>query len=120
MPKGPHTTEINTWVLVNKSASYEIKEKYRKGVMRTFSPSVMTVVHTSGTPAVPDLTQITLNDLVRREAVRKGLARSGRKVAEPLQFMPMMACVLRGRLRFCAVFLTPPAPPNALQRTLLA
>ena len=57
---------------------------------------------------------------VRREAVPKGLARSGRKVAEPLQFMPMMACVLRGRLRFCAVFLTPPAPPNALQRTLLA
>ena len=39
VPKGPHTTEINTWVLVNKAASYELKEKYRKGVMRTFSPS---------------------------------------------------------------------------------
>lgn len=39
VPKGPHLTEVHTWVLVNKSIPYELKEKYRKGVMRTFSPS---------------------------------------------------------------------------------
>ena len=38
-PKGPRETELHTWVLVNKSASEEIREKYRLGVMRTFSPS---------------------------------------------------------------------------------
>ena len=39
IPKGPHETEIHTWVLVNKNIPFELKEKYRKGVMRTFSPS---------------------------------------------------------------------------------
>jgi len=39
IPKGPHNTEIHTWVLVNKNIPFELKEKYRKGVMRTFSPS---------------------------------------------------------------------------------
>lgn len=39
IPKGPHHTEIHTWVLVNKNIPFELKEKYRKGVMRTFSPS---------------------------------------------------------------------------------
>jgi ethylbenzene dioxygenase subunit alpha len=39
IPKGPHQTEIHTWVLVNKAIPFELKEKYRKGVMRTFSPS---------------------------------------------------------------------------------
>ena len=43
----------------------------------------------------------------------------GRKAAEHRQSTSMMACVLRGRLRFCAVFLTPSAPPNALQRIQL-
>ena len=38
-PKGPHEMELNTWVLVNKSAPEALKDKYRKGVMRTFSPS---------------------------------------------------------------------------------
>ena len=32
----------------------------------------------------------------------------------------MMACVLRGRLRFCAVFSTPPVPPGALTHSQLA
>jgi ethylbenzene dioxygenase alpha subunit len=39
VPKGPHRTEIHTWVMVNKNIPFELKEKYRKGVMRTFSPS---------------------------------------------------------------------------------
>jgi ethylbenzene dioxygenase alpha subunit len=39
IPRGPHKTEIHTWVLVNKAIPFELKEKYRKGVMRTFSPS---------------------------------------------------------------------------------
>ena len=56
---------------------------------------------------------------------RGGLLTSGHAMIRPrsLQISSMsrsFACMLRGRLRFCAVFLTPPAPPNALQRTLLA
>jgi ethylbenzene dioxygenase alpha subunit len=39
IPKGPGEIEIHTWVLVNKSISEDLKEKYRKGVARTFSPS---------------------------------------------------------------------------------
>lgn len=38
-PKGPHMIELHTWVLVNKNAPEDIKAKYRRGVMRTFSPS---------------------------------------------------------------------------------
>lgn len=38
-PKGPHRTQLDTWVLVNRSLSEELKEAYRKGVMMTFSPS---------------------------------------------------------------------------------
>lgn len=38
-PKGPAGIELHTWVLVNKDAPHSIKELYRKGVMRTFSPS---------------------------------------------------------------------------------
>jgi ethylbenzene dioxygenase alpha subunit len=39
IPKGPHKTEVQSWVLVNKAIPDDLKEKYRKGVMRTFSPS---------------------------------------------------------------------------------
>ena len=38
-PHGPGEIELHTWVLVNKNAPDEVKELYRKGVMRTFSPS---------------------------------------------------------------------------------
>ncbi|PZQ59221.1 MAG: aromatic ring-hydroxylating dioxygenase subunit alpha [Phenylobacterium sp.] len=38
-PRGPHRTELHTWVLVNKDAPASLKAKYRRGVMRTFSPS---------------------------------------------------------------------------------
>lgn len=38
-PKGPSAIELHTWVLVNKSAPQSLKDKYMKGVMRTFSPS---------------------------------------------------------------------------------
>lgn len=38
-PKGPAAIELHTWVLVNKNAPRSLKELYRKGVMRTFSPS---------------------------------------------------------------------------------
>lgn len=39
IPKGPHKTELRTWVIVNKRMPDEIKEEIAKGVMRTFGPS---------------------------------------------------------------------------------
>lgn len=39
VPKGPHKTELQTWILVNKGAPDAIKEKWRTGTMRTFSAS---------------------------------------------------------------------------------
>lgn len=38
-PRGPNKIELFTWVVVNKSASDEIKEMWRKGAMITFSPT---------------------------------------------------------------------------------
>lgn len=39
LPKGPNQTELHTWTLVPAEASDEIKERWRTGCMRTFSPS---------------------------------------------------------------------------------
>ncbi len=38
-PLGPHETEVKTWCLVNKNAPDEVKQAYRRGVMKTFSTS---------------------------------------------------------------------------------
>jgi ethylbenzene dioxygenase alpha subunit len=38
-PRGPGKIELHTWTLVNKSAPEDIKERWRKGAMLTFSPS---------------------------------------------------------------------------------
>lgn len=38
-PRGPNKMELFTWVVVNKSAPEEVKEKWRKGAMMTFSPT---------------------------------------------------------------------------------
>jgi ethylbenzene dioxygenase alpha subunit len=38
-PKGPTETELHTWVFLNKNAPESLKEKYRRGVMLTFSPA---------------------------------------------------------------------------------
>lgn len=38
-PKGPHEIELHTWVLVNRDMPERLKEAYRKGVSRTFSPT---------------------------------------------------------------------------------
>jgi ethylbenzene dioxygenase alpha subunit len=38
-PRGPHRTELKTWVLVNRNLPDELKVAYRKGAMMTFSPS---------------------------------------------------------------------------------
>jgi ethylbenzene dioxygenase alpha subunit len=38
-PKGPTTTEIHAWTLVPKNMPAEIKDRFRRGSMRTFSPS---------------------------------------------------------------------------------
>jgi len=38
-PRGPEHIELHTWTFVNKSAPPEIKERWRKGTMLTFSPS---------------------------------------------------------------------------------
>ncbi|WP_348548354.1 SRPBCC family protein [Psychrobacter sp. KFRI-CH2-11] len=39
LPKGPTETELHSWTLVPSEASDEIKDKWRLGAMRTFSPS---------------------------------------------------------------------------------
>ncbi|GAA1213663.1 aromatic ring-hydroxylating oxygenase subunit alpha [Streptomyces rhizosphaericus] len=36
-PKGPDRTVLRHWVLVNRDAPAEVKEEWRKGVMKTFS-----------------------------------------------------------------------------------
>lgn len=41
VPKGPHEIELNTWVLVNREMPERLKEAYRRGVSRTFSPTGM-------------------------------------------------------------------------------
>lgn len=38
-PRGPDEIELHVWTFVNKSAPPEIKERWRKGSMLTFSPS---------------------------------------------------------------------------------
>lgn len=38
-PKGPARTEIHAWTLVPKSMPEDIKDRFRRGSMRTFSPS---------------------------------------------------------------------------------
>lgn len=39
LPKGPHKTELRTWVIVNKRMPNEIKDEIAKCVMKTFGPS---------------------------------------------------------------------------------
>ncbi|MXO69992.1 Rieske 2Fe-2S domain-containing protein [Altererythrobacter marinus] len=41
LPKGAHEIELNTWVLVNRDAPKSLKEAYRRGISRTFSPTGM-------------------------------------------------------------------------------
>lgn len=38
-PKGPLETEIHAWTLVPKNMPDEVKDRFRRGSMRTFSPS---------------------------------------------------------------------------------
>lgn len=38
-PKGPDEIEVQMWVLVNRNMSADLKARYRRGVMRTFSPA---------------------------------------------------------------------------------
>ncbi|TBW33320.1 aromatic ring-hydroxylating dioxygenase subunit alpha [Azotobacter chroococcum] len=38
-PRGPNRIELYTWVIVNKNAPEEVKEKWRRGAMMTFSPT---------------------------------------------------------------------------------
>ncbi|WP_168073853.1 SRPBCC family protein [Caulobacter sp. SSI4214] len=40
-PKGPTKTEIHAWTLVPKTMPDDIKDRFRRGSMRTFSPSGM-------------------------------------------------------------------------------
>jgi len=39
IPRGPHEVEIHVWSLVNRNAPDEVKEGFRTGVMRAFSPA---------------------------------------------------------------------------------
>ncbi|MDX2277331.1 MAG: aromatic ring-hydroxylating dioxygenase subunit alpha [Hyphomonadaceae bacterium] len=39
IPRGPHTTELRTWVIANKAMPDEIKELLRTATPRAFSPS---------------------------------------------------------------------------------
>jgi len=38
-PRGPNRIELYTWVIVNKTAPQEVKDKWRRGAMMTFSPT---------------------------------------------------------------------------------
>jgi len=38
-PRGPNKIELYTWVIVNKNAPEDVKEKWRRGAMMTFSPT---------------------------------------------------------------------------------
>ncbi|WP_349618233.1 SRPBCC family protein [Azotobacter salinestris] len=38
-PRGPNKIELYTWVIVNRNAPEEVKEKWRRGAMMTFSPT---------------------------------------------------------------------------------
>ncbi|MEB3081517.1 aromatic ring-hydroxylating dioxygenase subunit alpha [Pseudomonas aeruginosa] len=38
-PRGPDKIELYTWVIVNKNAPQEVKDKWRRGAMMTFSPT---------------------------------------------------------------------------------
>lgn len=38
-PRGPNKIELYTWVIVNRNAPDEVKEKWRRGAMMTFSPT---------------------------------------------------------------------------------
>jgi ethylbenzene dioxygenase subunit alpha len=38
VPKGPGTIELHSWVIVNKDIPAKLKDAYRRGVSRTFSP----------------------------------------------------------------------------------
>lgn len=38
VPKGPGTIELHSWVIVNKDMPAKLKDAYRRGVSRTFSP----------------------------------------------------------------------------------
>ena len=38
-PRGPGKIELHTWTIVNRSAPQDIKERWLKGTMMTFSPS---------------------------------------------------------------------------------
>ena len=40
-PKGPHETELHAWTLVPAALSDELKDRWRTGAMRTFSPGGM-------------------------------------------------------------------------------
>jgi ethylbenzene dioxygenase alpha subunit len=39
-PRDPHKIELFTWVIVNKNAPQEIKDKWRRGAMMTSSSGV--------------------------------------------------------------------------------
>lgn len=39
IPKGPAEIELHTWIIVNKDIPDSLKEKYRRGISKTFSPS---------------------------------------------------------------------------------
>lgn len=39
VPRGPHSIEIHVWSLVNRNAPDEVKDGFRRGVMRSFSPA---------------------------------------------------------------------------------
>ena len=82
-PKGPDRIELHTWVLVNRSAPEAIKEMYRRGVMRTFSPA--------GNFEMDDgenwenATQSARGHVTRRQRLHYGLGMGGRLEHEELK-----------------------------------
>lgn len=82
-PRGPTSTELHTWVLVNRNAPQSVKDFYRKGVMLTFSPS--------GTLEMDDgenwehATQANAGVVTRRQRLHYGLGLNSQVEHEELK-----------------------------------
>lgn len=75
-PIGPRRIEVHTWVLVNKAAPAGLKEKYRRGVMRTFSPAG--VLEMDDGENWENATQMNAGVVTRRQNLHYGLGLDSR------------------------------------------
>tara|TARA_R110002110_G_scaffold415713_1_gene654125 strand:- start:4348 stop:5664 length:1317 start_codon:yes stop_codon:yes gene_type:complete len=79
-PKGPLETELHTWVFLNRNAPEALKEKYRRGVMLTFSPAG--VFEMDDGENFENCTSSNAGVVTRRQSLHTGLG-IGSKVEHP-------------------------------------